>query len=321
MIHSDIQLARRLERVEGHACIEFVEVRQRLFPESGAGWIECGGAYAAFDGPDSPITQTFGLGLFEHLRAATLDEIECFFFDRGAPVFHEVSPMAGVAALDLLCARNYHPIEISNVLYQPIMEPLDKSNGPIRVRVVESEEMKLWTDISTKGWTSDHPELLEFFEQFSRLASARPHSVYFLAEFEGKPGAAALLYPHEGVALLGGAATIPELRHRGLQSALLRERMRYAFEHGCDVVSMAAEAGSESQRNAERNGFRIAYTRTKWQLSPLNSSANKHSDYITKSRSKEFPYGFDKGQGLAHRPLHGNAASHQRGMGKSGCAY
>jgi GNAT superfamily N-acetyltransferase len=274
MIHSDIQLARRLERAEGHACIEFVEVRQRLFPESGAEWIECGGAYAAFDGTDSPITQTFGLGLFEDLCPATLDEIECFFFDRGAPVFHEVSPMAGVAALNLLCARSYRPIEISNVLYQTIEKPLDRLNGPIEIRIVESDEMKLWTDISTRGWTSDHPELLEFFRQFSKLSSARRHSVHFLAEFEGKPGASALLYTHEGVALLGGAATIPELRHRGLQSALLRERLRYAFEHGCDVVSMAAEAGSESQRNAERNGFRIAYTRTKWQLPFTSSNTN-----------------------------------------------
>ena len=29
---------------------------------------------------------------------------------------------------------------------------------------------------------------------------------------------------------------------------------------------MAAEPGSGSQRNAERQGFRIAYARTKWQL-------------------------------------------------------
>jgi hypothetical protein len=27
---------------------------------------------------------------------------------------------------------------------------------------------------------------------------------------------------------------------------------------------MVAEAGSQSQRNAERKDFRIAYTRTKW---------------------------------------------------------
>jgi hypothetical protein len=277
MQHSDIHLARRLERAEGHACIEFTEARQRLLPESGAEWIECGGAYAAFDGPDSPITQTFGLGLFQDLCPATLDIIERFFADRGAPVFHEVSPMAGVAALDLLCARNYRPVEISNVLYQTIEKPLQESNSHIQVHVVGPDEMNLWTDISIRGWTSDHPELLDFFSQFGRLSSARKSSVYFLAEFDGEPGAAGLLSPHEGVALFGGAATIPELRHRGLQSALLRERLRYAFEHGCDLASMVAETGGESQRNAERNGFRIAYTRTKWQLAH-NSSETKPRD-------------------------------------------
>ena len=274
MQQSDIQLARRLERAEGQACVEFVEARQRLFPESGAEWIERGGAYAAFDGADSPVTQTFGLGLFEDPSPATLDEIERFFFDRGAPVFHEVSPMAGVAALDLLCARSYRPVEISNVLYQAIEEPLHKPDNAIRVCVVESGQMDLWTDISIRGWTSDHPELTEFFRQFSRLSSARRSSVHFLAEFEGKPGAAAVLCVREEVALLGGAATVPELRHRGLQSALLRERLRYASEHGCDLASMAAEAGSESQRNAERSGFRIAYTRTKWGLPHNSSTAN-----------------------------------------------
>jgi GNAT superfamily N-acetyltransferase len=69
------------------------------------------------------------------------------------------------------------------------------------------------------------------------------------------------------VALFAGAATIPRMRRRGLQAALLQERLRYAFEHGCDLAMMVAEAGSESQRNAERKGFRIAYTRMKWRLS------------------------------------------------------
>jgi GNAT superfamily N-acetyltransferase len=81
------------------------------------------------------------------------------------------------------------------------------------------------------------------------------------------PGAAGVLCIHEGVALFGGSATIPELRRRGLQAALLQERMRYAFDRGCDLAMMVAEAGSDSQRNAERKGFRIGYTRTKWRLS------------------------------------------------------
>ncbi len=56
------------------------------------------------------------------------------------------------------------------------------------------------------------------------------------------------------------------MRRRGLQSALLEERMRHAFDHGCDLAMMVAEAGSDSQRNAEHKGFRIAYTRMTWRL-------------------------------------------------------
>ena len=90
MHFSDLALSKRLERAEGHACLQYAEARRRLFPHSGAEWIECAGAYAVFDGIDSPITQTFGLGIFEELSTASLDVIERFFLDRGAPVFHEV---------------------------------------------------------------------------------------------------------------------------------------------------------------------------------------------------------------------------------------
>jgi hypothetical protein len=117
---SDLALSRRLERAEGHACAQFAEARRRLFPHSGAEWIECAGAYAVFDGVDSPVTQSFGLGIFEELSEASLDSIERFFLERGAAVLHEVSPLAGVAALDLLCSRNYRPIEISSVLYRSV---------------------------------------------------------------------------------------------------------------------------------------------------------------------------------------------------------
>src|SRR5260370_19499929 len=103
MLFSDLALSRRLERAEGHACVQFANARHRLIPASGAEWMECAGAYAVFDGVQSPVTQTFGLGIFEDLNTASLDVIERFFLDRGAPVLHEVSPLAGVASLDLLC--------------------------------------------------------------------------------------------------------------------------------------------------------------------------------------------------------------------------
>jgi GNAT superfamily N-acetyltransferase len=267
MLFSNLALSRRLERAEGQACAQFAEARRRLFPDSGAEWIECAGAYAVFDGIDSPVTQSFGLGIFEELSAASLDVIERFFLDRGAQVLHEVSPLAGVAALDLLCARHYRPIEISNVMYRPVEKPAAEDHGNLTVRVTGPEEAQLWANISARGWTHEHPELLDFLLQTGAISSAREQSLCFLGEVDGEPGAAGALCIHDGVALFGGSATIPELRRRGLQAALLEERMRYAFDHGCDLAMMVAEAASDSQRNAERKGFRIAYTRTKWRLS------------------------------------------------------
>ena len=267
MQFSDLALSRRLERAEGHACAQFADTRRRLFPDSSSEWMQFSGAYAVFDGIGSPVTQTFGLGIFQELTGASLDVIERFFRDRGAQVDHEVSPHAGVAALSLLCSRRYRPIEISNVMYRPIEKPADNDHTDISVHVAGPEEAQVWTDTSAKGWTHEHPELLGFCLQTTAISAAREQSPCFLAEIDGQPGAAGSLCIHEGVALFSGAASIPEMRRRGLQGALLRERMRYAFEHGCDLAMMVADAGSDSQRNAERRGVQIAYTRIKWRLS------------------------------------------------------
>src|SRR5262249_24981582 len=124
MLFSDLALSRRLERAEGHACAQFAECRRQIFPESGEEWMRFAGAHVVFDGVGSPGTQSLGLGIFEELTAASLDVVARFFFDRGAPAFHEISPLAGVAALDLLCARNYKPVEVSSVLYRPLEKPL-----------------------------------------------------------------------------------------------------------------------------------------------------------------------------------------------------
>jgi GNAT superfamily N-acetyltransferase len=271
---SDLALSRRLERAEGHACAMFAEARLRLYPESGAEWMEHGGACAVFNGIDSPVTQSFGLGIFETLDAAALDTVERFFFDRGTAAVHEVSPLAGVAALDLICRRQYNPVEISSVMYRDAECPLAEASPDIHVHVVGPSETPVWADVLTRGWLAEYPEFRELFLENGAIGASCDGNVPFLARVGAEPGAAATLCIHEGVALLGGAATVPEMRRKGLQTALIAARIRYAFEHGCDLLMMVAEPGSNSQRNAERNGFRVAYTRTKWRLACPRTSVS-----------------------------------------------
>lgn len=269
MIYSDKNLAQKLERTEARSNANFVETRAAMFPDSGAEWIEVGGVYAMFDGIESPLTQTFGLGVFDEITDAEFERLEAFFQKHDAPVFHEVSPLAGWSILELLNGRGYQPIELTSVLYQPLEKetaPALPINPQIKTRVIEKGEEQLWAKTLAGGWMTEGVEVADFILQFGQINAATKGGFPFLAALEGEPISAGMLFIYEDVALLAGASTIPEGRRKGAQNALLDARLRFAIERGCRVAMMGAMPGSQSQRNAEKNGFRIAYTRTKWHL-------------------------------------------------------
>lgn len=263
---ADIDLARRLELTEGTANRALVEARARVQPDLGACWIEEGGALAMFDGPQSPLTQTFGLGMRSAPTPEQMDVLERFFRDRGAPVNHETSPLAGQALVSALSNRGYRPIEYSSVLYRPAGLPGVRSDPRIRVLHVDAADATRWARTAAEGWGSENAELGEFVLGMGRVQAAANGFHGFLAEDGGDSIAAGGLFIHHGIALLAGASTIPRARRRGAQLALLAARLQYAVEAGCDLAMIVALPGSGSQRNAERHGFRIAYTRVKWQL-------------------------------------------------------
>jgi hypothetical protein len=265
---ADLALARRLELSEAEANVAFVEARARLFPESGATWMDAAGARAMFDGVASPLTQTFGLGMSGAVAPEDLTRIERFFSERGAPVYHEVSPLADASVLVLFQERGYEPFEFTSVLCRPIDRELRIGPGApvdLRVRAIGRDEVSLWGETASGGW-SETPELASFIGAFAAVVLESRGVVCFVAELDGRPIATGAMSLSGGVALLAGASTIPAGRRRGAQLALLETRLRHAASQGCDLAMMCAAPGSASQRNAERQGFRVAYTRIKWRL-------------------------------------------------------
>jgi GNAT superfamily N-acetyltransferase len=287
---ADLALARRLERAEAKSNARFVELRAGIDPTRGACWMDVGGTYAMFDGPSSPVTQTFGLGIVQAPTPDDFDKLERFFFERGAPTDHEVSPQADPAALRLLTERGYRPMEFTSVMFRPVgaratedvgtrglghyakranlspRVPQSPSPEPdLHVRVIGADQADVWAKTASAGWgAADGDSMLDV----ARVNAGTPDGHLFLAELDGRPIATAALAIHDGVAHFAGASTIPEGRRQGAQLALLDARMRYAAQRGCDLALMGAAPGSGSQRNAERHGFRIAYTRIKWRLKP-----------------------------------------------------
>ena len=269
MIISDKKLSQKLERTEARSNAAFVETRARLSPESGAAWIEVGGAYAMFDGVESPLTQTFGLGMFDEITDAEMKKIEAFFNKFDAPVFHEVSPLADTSIMPLLNERGYQPVELTSVMYRELDSAnlnQPAANPRILTRIIAEDEVDLWARTSADGWASEMEGMTDFMLEFSSIGAQCAGAFPFIAEVDGIAISTGALLIYDDICILAGASTIPEGRNNGAQTALLDVRLKFAREKGCTLAIMGALPGSQSQKNGQKNGFNIAYTRTKWQL-------------------------------------------------------
>jgi GNAT superfamily N-acetyltransferase len=169
--------------------------------------------------------------------------------------------------LKLLNERGYRPIEYSNVLVRELTgddaRTLTNTTSNVRVRRPAEDEVESYSRVVVKSFfenTEIAPEFLNIFKSCFFAAGA----FFFLAEVDGVAAGGGMMSIHQGVASLGGAGTLPEFRNRGVQRALLLARIALATESGCDLAMVATNPGSGSQRNVERLGFRIAYTRTKF---------------------------------------------------------
>src|SRR5262249_23538424 len=169
--------------------------------------------------------------------------------------------------LPLLTSRGYQPVEFSTVLFLPLAGRASIAgprNERLVTRIAADGDSDAWVRTAVEGW-GEHV-LSGLLGGIFGVLAGDPESTCFLTELDGQPIAAGAMRIHKGVALLAGACTIPAARRQGAQLALLESRLNKAAECGCDLAMMVAEPGSSSQRNAERQGFRIAYTRVKWGL-------------------------------------------------------
>jgi len=266
-LFADIELARRLEMTDALAGVEFARSWARLNSFTGEVFLPVAGGLASFAGIDSPVTQAFGLGLNGPVTEADMAAMEEFYRAHGAPVNIETCPLADPSLLKQLNERGYRPIEYSNVFVRELTDADSRAwpdaTSKVLVRKPAENEAESYSLVVMKSFFEDAEIPLEFLGVFVSCFHAAG-AFFFLAEVDGVAAGGGMMSIHEGVASLGGAGTLPEFRNRGAQSALLLARLAEAARAGCDFAMVAASPGSGSQRNVERQGFRVVYTRTKF---------------------------------------------------------
>jgi len=262
----NLDLVREIERSIARSGREAAECSRRHKPEACADFAVaemCGGT-AVFTGVGSPVTQALGCGLDGSVTAAQLDEMEEFFFSRGASCDLELAPFIDASLVELLRHRGYHLSELSIALLRDLREEI--AAGPEEagfvIRPIESGEERLFTEAVAQGFADVVPvteELLDVVESFAH----QPGSRSFLALVDGVVAGGGSAGAHGRVGALFGASTLPMFRGRGIQSALIGTRMHWMREQGCEFAYITTAPGTASQRNAERAGFRANYSRMK----------------------------------------------------------
>ena len=263
---SDKTLAVRLETAEALNQVEYAKAYNRVGLEPEAAYKKIGSGYAVFAGINSPLSQSFGMGLEGEVMDDELDELEAFFRDRGAAVNVEICNMADMIMIQKLISRGYTISEFTHVLVRPI-SPADAFDvkGDYTIREAEEDEINTFSRVVAEGFVEVDSEfaqdaLIEVFKVFFRQANC----TCFAAINNGAPAGGGAAFIQDGVAELGGASTLPAHRNLGIQTGLLRRRLSFGASKGCDLAMVTTLPGTTSQRNVQRQGFQIAYARTKF---------------------------------------------------------
>jgi GNAT superfamily N-acetyltransferase len=255
--------ARRMEAAEEYGALRHAQAMQRLHPEWGVAWEQFGGGHLVFVAPQSPVGRAHGLGFNGNVTAHEIEHIENFYFSRNSDAQVDVSPYADPSLFESLNQRGFQVAEFNQTLARWIA-PSERFDAPhptgFQIRQVRSGEDATWSALLARAFFGDQASQFESLFQ----PWAAPEQILTLAAFAGNEmiaGASGIIVPEHRMAAFFGAATLPEFRGRGIQRAFMQQRLSIAQQAGCDLAVTLTMPGTTSQRNAERAGFRTAYTK------------------------------------------------------------
>jgi GNAT superfamily N-acetyltransferase len=265
----DIALAERIERVEAELMARAADAAQRRRADVEGFVIPIAGGVATFAEEGSPFNKVAGLGFGGMPSAAALDAVERAFAAHRIPVQVELAHLADPALGAFFTERGYSLVSFENVLGLALEFEHERATSPgIEVRVSSDDELDAWLQVVMDGVAHPDSEGVPAHEAFPREVVETAERdfvaagvIRYVALRDGVIAGGASFRVREGVAQLTGAATAPEHRRRGVQSALLSARLADAAAAGCDIAVVTTQPASKSQQNAQRRGFELLYTR------------------------------------------------------------
>lgn len=215
--------------------------------------LEVGGTIAFFAGDRSPLTQASG-----SFSAEEIDAVSEFYRDKTSSWEAILSPFSGAGALGRLIQIGATEEGWENVLCRSLSDPIPSSSCTPEIEIVEVPATNgSFAEISGSGFFANGD--VGVGNTLTKLIACAGNYRRYLGLWSGKPAAAASTTTGNGMIFLGGMTTLPEYRRSGLQAALIERRLRDAAGDA-DLAVLGANPSSTSHRNADRAGFRVAFS-------------------------------------------------------------
>jgi ribosomal protein S18 acetylase RimI-like enzyme len=195
---------------------------------------------------------------------ALFTELDDWYGAHGVACRVDVAPGDLTPALaETLTGRGYVQSSFHTSLYG-LADGADASFPSVTIAQVGAmDAMEQFLDVYLAGWGIP-TDRREGAKTNMRGWLGRPDWLLLLASHDGTPAAAAKFFLHDRIGYFADAATHPDFRGRGLQTALLHHRRALAKANGAELIYSGAEFGSSSHRNMERLGMRVLHTRALW---------------------------------------------------------
>jgi ribosomal protein S18 acetylase RimI-like enzyme len=253
--HVDEALARRLEAVSDRYMLEWLS-------GTSAELERFGGAVAAVDAsrPELDfVNRVYGLWPEDADRVGAIVRR---YREREVRGWLELAPSEGFERLaEALTRAGAAQIGFHSVLRGPPKQ----AEPALEVGEVRADDVGLFADVLLRGHGVPEPERARDPGSIERWLEIDGWRLY-LARVEGQPAGAAVLTVGDGIGYLANTSTLSEYRGRGVQTALIARRLADASAVGVELVCSGTAFGSQSQRNLERAGLQVAYTKAVWRL-------------------------------------------------------
>ncbi|HVR46594.1 MAG TPA: GNAT family N-acetyltransferase [Candidatus Binatia bacterium] len=254
------ELAEAIRRAEIAGIRCGLDTARRLRPDTGVAGVEIAGGLAAFFGPESPVSEAFGVGTSAPVTAAEIAAITEFYESRASTARVFVSPLAHPTLGVGLAAAGYAPAEYENVLASGTFEPYARRDDRLRA----AADLHAWARASAAAFLDGGAVTPE--DEHLALTIAASDGVTAVEGIEdGSIVATGAMDVRGDCAALFAASTMPGFRGRGWHLALIADRIARARDAGARFLRATARPGSVSERNFHRCGFTTLYTRLLWE--------------------------------------------------------